>query len=88
MGTRDVFAEHNKGIENKPFEYNSRNGTWFTADRCDFRGGVVVRTRPGLPLDKLAQDISDMVGYHATNINEHLPSFQGYNAIEYRFVHP
>jgi hypothetical protein len=68
--------------ENK-FEHYGHYGTLFTADRCDFRGGVKVEIPNCISKEALMSDISEMVAYHAINIFPRLNGFQGYDCIDY-----
>ena len=65
------------------FSHISRNGTQFTAKRCDFKSGIYFETPDNISEAALLQDISEMIGFHATNILEHLNGFQGYDCVIY-----
>lgn len=69
-------------MNDHPFEYTSHNGTVFYAERCDFRGGVTVTYKPVYPFP-FAEDVAEMIGYHATNIHPKLNGFQGYDCIKW-----
>lgn len=66
-----------------PFTHTSRNGTQFTAARCDFQGGVHFVADEDISEAILLQDVSEMIGFHATNILEHLNGFQGYDCVAF-----
>jgi hypothetical protein len=65
------------------FEHQCRNGTMFSAVRCDFVGGVMARMRKGATLEQFAQDVAQLIGYHALTIRADLDGFVGYDAIEF-----
>lgn len=76
-----------------PFEHLSHHGTKFTCERCDFRAPIKVETEFSLMemadievLQKIMLDISEMIGYHRSNIWDQLNGFQGYDCIKYEFV--
>jgi hypothetical protein len=71
----------------KPFKYISRNGTSFSARRCDFVGGVSVTAKQFsgdvFPEKRMVQDVAEMIGYHAANIRPELNGFAGYDCIDF-----
>lgn len=73
-------------LNDTPFRHVSKNGTVFTADRCDFRNGVQVMIPQNLPDCKLIQDTAEMIGWHAHNIWGRLSNFTGYDYIHYEIV--
>jgi len=84
---------HGKPMNDMPFMHNSFHGTSFTCDRCDFKTPVNVKLDVSLMevadvdiLSKIMLDISEMIGYHATNIFPQLNGFQGYDCIRYKIV--
>ena len=70
-------------LNKKKFEHLCRNGTRFTADRCDFRNGVVAEIPHSISREQLMQDVSEMIAYHALNIFDQLNGFSGYDYITY-----
>ena len=82
-----MFIEQPDKSQNaRPFEHRCGNGTIFTASRCDFRGGITAKHRNGLPIEKLMQDISEMIGFHAVMIHPKLNGFAGYDCITYTLI--
>lgn len=71
-----------KHLNENPFRFIGHYGTLFSADRCDFRGGITLKS---VPKDKslMASDIAEMIGHHATNIHPQLNGFQGYDCIDW-----
>ena len=71
-------------MNEKPFEYRARHGTVFTCERCDFDAPLYIQSMPQYPhtLDAF-DDVAEMIGFHATNIQPKLDSFRGYDAIEW-----
>jgi len=69
-------------INENPFEHTCRNGTVFTAKRCDFLGGVAFRDESANEALFL-QDLSEMIGFHACNIHPRLNGFQGYDCVNF-----
>ena len=58
-----------------PFSHRSDNGTFFKAETCDFRSGIIkVYDKPGKRFVKdpdsmlFGADVAEMIGFHATNI--------------------
>lgn len=72
-----------KFLNEKKFEHICGNGTQFTADRCDFRGGILAEVPKGISRKELMQDVSEMIAYHALNIFNQLNGFSGYDCIKY-----
>jgi hypothetical protein len=70
-------------LNEKSWQHSGPNGTEFTADRCDFKNGVTATVPEDMKLERLMQDVSAMIGYHATNVLNHLNGFQGYDAFEF-----
>jgi hypothetical protein len=70
-------------LNERSWQHSGPNGTEFTADRCDFKSGVTANVPMDMKLERLMQDVSAMVGYHATNILPHLNEFQGYDAFQF-----
>jgi len=78
MSEKNIF-----GIRNdKPFEHICSNGTTFKCERCDFREPILVSSQP-LGEFKFANDVAEMIGFHATNIWPNLNGFQGYDTITF-----
>lgn len=73
-------------MNEKKFEYHSRFGTVFQADRNDFGNGVTASAPRGISTEDLMSDVSEMIGCHIVNIRPHLTSFSGYDCINYRLV--
>jgi hypothetical protein len=71
-------------LNDKPFEYHSRNGTQFNAARCDFRGGVDVKVFKHSSQTAVLQDFVEMAAYHALHIHSQLNGFQGYDCVPFR----
>lgn len=69
-------------INDRTLEHTSRNGTRFTASRCDLSGGVVVEKPEGLGEVSLAQDIAEFTGWHALSIWSQLNGFAGYDCLQ------
>lgn len=68
-------------INDRPLEHTSRNGTWFSAPRCDLRGGVVVVKPVGLDEKSLAQDLIEFAAWHSRCIWDQLNGFPGYDCL-------
>ncbi len=71
-------------MNEKSFEYTSHYGTVFKSDRCDFKGGVWVTHQPAEKFFSWS-DVTEMIGYHATNIHPQLNGFQGYDCVQWHF---
>ena len=68
----------------KPFSHTSTHGTLFSAQRCDFKGGVTVLVIADTPVKNVVSDIAEMIGYHAVAIRPDLhEGFSGYDCIEF-----
>lgn len=63
-------------LNRHPFSHYAK-GLEFKAKRCDFVGGVEVHGEV-YRNEQLASAVSEMIGYHATNIWQHLNGFSGY----------
>lgn len=75
------------GIRNdKPYSHTSRHRTKFKSDRCDFRNGVAVEKPRGITEEHFMMDVSEFIGFHATNILPELNGFQGYGSISYTIL--
>lgn len=74
-----------KWVNEEPFSHTSSNGTTFTADRCDFQGGVRI-TKGKISIEKYTVDVAEMIAYHVTWIRPKLNGFQGYDAIQYVII--
>ncbi len=73
-------------LNEEPFRHICQNGTIFTADRCDFIGGVTAKTPPNMRPERLMQDVAEMIGFHATNIHPDLSGFSGYGVATFKIV--
>lgn len=69
----------------KPFRYLGKSGTVFTAERCDFRGGIKVQT-PAQSREDLCSDVAEMIAHHAMFIWPELNGFSGYDHRKWEFV--
>jgi hypothetical protein len=70
-------------INEKPYSHTSHNGTHFSADRCDLKGGVKI-TRPDYVDDmRFAADCAEFGAMHVILVHERLNGFQGFTAIHY-----
>lgn len=74
-------------MNDRPFEHNCQYGTKFRCERCDFKEPVIVTNAPQNPIH-FASDVSEMIGFHATNIWPQLNGFSGYDCIQYKFAKP
>jgi hypothetical protein len=70
-------------INDKPFQHTSRGGCVFTANRCDFHGGVIIYAPSEASGEQLYSDLAEMIGYHATVIHPRLNGFAGYDCIKF-----
>ena len=72
-----------KNMNEKPFERCSRNGCHFTAERCDFVGGVSVDIPKGLSTEQIIADAYDMGMFHAVHIWPELNGFAGSDTVQF-----
>jgi hypothetical protein len=73
-------------MNEKPFEHRGSHGTILTADRCDFRGDVIVDKPKDITYKHFAQDMMEIAAWHAIHIHPKLNGFQGYDAFEITLV--
>lgn len=73
-------------LNEKPFDHHCHHGTEFRATRCDFKEGLLIKTPRAISAENLVLDMSEMIGFHATNILPRLNGFQGYDAYNVKFV--
>ncbi len=64
-------------LNEKPFEHHCRNGTTFTAERCDFVGGVTAYVPAGLTEAQMMADAAELGAWHWANIVPELNGFTG-----------
>lgn len=69
-------------MNEKPFSHRGHHGTYLTANRCDFRGGVTITDKPK-DIAAFASDIAEIISYHAMHIWPELNGFQGYDCIQW-----
>ncbi len=69
-------------MNDKPFIHRADMFT-FTASRCDFQSGVIIRTPKQYTETELAAAVAEMIGYHATAIWPELNGFSGYDSISW-----
>ena len=73
-----------ESLNTKTFSHASKNGTRFSALRCDFQGGVKVLVPADTSFTQLVSDIAEMIGYHAVAIHPDLhEGFTGYDCITF-----
>jgi hypothetical protein len=69
-------------MDEKPFEHIGHYGTTLVAQRCDFKGGVVITRPKDITNEQCASDIIEIAAWHAIHIHPHLSGFSGYDNIE------
>lgn len=73
-----------ESLNAKKFSHTSLHGIRFSAERCDFMGGVKVLIPPNTSFVHLVSDVAEMIGYHASAIRPDLhEGFPGYDSIEF-----
>ena len=76
-------------MNKKPFNHRCYWGTIFACDTCDFSTPIYVTTSCDQSshnfLVMYSKDLSEMIGYHATNIWPELNGFQGYDTLTFIF---
>lgn len=73
----------NNWINERVFSHSGPNGTVLRATRCDFRDGVEIFVGGKISAERLMQDISAIIGYHAVNIRPLLNGFAGYDTVKF-----
>lgn len=68
----------------KPFEYTSRHGVVFKADRCDFQNGINVKIPSGLDKTAIMADYVEMESFFNDRSSAALlKSFPGWDNVHY-----
>lgn len=74
-------------LNERPLEHRARNGTVFTASRCDLLGGVTANVPKGLKPEQLAADSAEFGAWHGMCIWPDLRChFSGYDTIRFTIV--
>lgn len=74
-------------LNGRSFTHHSHGfpGITVEASRCDFKEGVTVYYNAGMPADRLARALAEVMAWHAVNIRPQLNGFCGYDCIRYSF---
>jgi hypothetical protein len=72
-------------MNDKPFEHTGKHGTTLTCKRCDFANVVHIKRPRGILHSLFAEDIAEIIGYHAVNILPLLTDFAGYDSLQIIF---
>lgn len=68
----------------KPFEYTSRHGVVFKADRCDFQNGINVKIPSCLDKTAIMADYAEMESFFNDRSSaDLLKSFPGWDNVHY-----
>jgi len=70
-------------LNEKPFRHQTRYGTEFNCERCDFRAPVFYENVPE-KVEYLMSDVAEMISYHAMHIHKELNGFSGYDTITFK----
>jgi len=74
-------------INELPFKHNCINGSYVTAERCDFVGGIDVYAHDNSTVTQLAQDMLELGAFHWANIvSRNLNGYTGPPEIRIHYV--